>query len=117
MKIKHKESLLVYDCELLFEAKDFEGRIYIVNHTEDLGNGCKYLAVPVKDKTLLEFKAGRIDLRTLLLSEGGEEWYTTKITTDSSEITLERQAARLSECAELPEEGFRPNLAFTVQPG
>ena len=69
MKIKQGETFLSYDCELLFQAQDQQGQTYMVSHTGECHGECEYIAVPVKQKGLSQYKAGRIDLRELMLEE------------------------------------------------
>ena len=70
MNIKHEETLLIYDCELLFQAQDQQGQTYMVSHIAKCHGECEYIAVPVNQKSLSQYKAGRIDLRQLMLAEG-----------------------------------------------
>ena len=55
MKIKHEETLLIYDCELLFQANDQEGQTYIVSHVADCDGECEYIAVPVTRHSLSNY--------------------------------------------------------------
>ena len=89
MNINHEETLLFYDCELLFQARDRQGQTYIVSHTGDSHKECEYMAVPVDQRSLSDFKAGRIDLRGLMLAGSRKEWYSAKATGDSNELVLE----------------------------
>ena len=73
MKVKQVETLVVYDCELLFQAKDQEGQTYMVSHTGSYDAECEYIAVPVDEKSLSHYKAGQMDLRDLMLARGQEE--------------------------------------------
>ena len=113
MKIKHEETLLFYDCELLFQAKDPQGQTYIVSHTGDGHKECEYMAVPVDQKTLSEFKAGRIDLRDLMLAGSPKEWYSAKATGDPDELELKLQRTSLAESPKLPMKGFHPDPKFS----
>ena len=133
MKIFHKESLEIYECELLFEAEDETGRKYIAVHDADFDSGCEYIVVPVLKNRLTEFKAGLTDLRSLMQSceEGG--WYKANIDVHSEDIDLVPQASAIIEGDVLPEQGYyisrsdisttarrfsiesgRPAFAFTV---
>ena len=71
MKIKQGETLLFYECELLSQAQDQQGQTYMVSHIGKCHGECEYIAVPVNQKSLSQYKAGRIDLRELMLT-GGE---------------------------------------------
>ena len=113
MNINHEETLLFYDCELLFQARDRQGQTYIVSHTGDSHKECEYMAVPVDQRSLSDFKAGRIDLRGLMLAGSRKEWYSAKATGDSNELVLELQSTTLAESPELPMKGFHPDPKFS----
>ena len=103
MNIVHKESLEYYDCELLFEAEDDTGRKYLAIHDDDYETGCRYVVVPVNKNSLTRFKAGLIDLRTIMMSHDEQLWYRTDINIDSTTITLTEQTSAISESDVLPE--------------
>ena len=113
MNIKHEETLLIYDCELLFQAQDQQGQTYMVSHIAECHGECEYIAVPVNQKSLSQYKAGRIDLRQLMLAEGPEVWYSARATGNHGELTLKLQEALLSESAELPMKGFHHDHKFS----
>ena len=113
MKIKQGETLLIYDCELLFQAQDRQGQTYMVSHTSKCDAECEYIAVPVNQKSLFQYKAGHIDLRELMLAEGGQVWYSAKATGNPGELALERQETSLSESPELPMQGFHHDHKFS----
>ncbi len=106
MNIIHKESLEYYECELLFEGEDETGRKYIALHDQDLETGCQYIVVPVSKNELTKFKAGRSDLRALMLSSGEDSWYRADILTDSTEITLVQQTSPITDGSILPDQGY-----------
>lgn len=97
MKVAFKESVLYYDCEMLFEAEDETGRRYIAVHDNEHQNGSKYIMVPVTEAGLVEFKAGQIGLRSLLLASPNGEWYTTKMGVDTDGMTLIRQPTSITD--------------------
>ena len=113
MKIKQGETLLLYDCELLFQAQDPQGQSYMVSHTSECHGECEYVAVPVDQRSLSEYRAGRIDLRDLMLTGGQEAWYSAKGTVNPGELVLERQETPLSESPELPMKGFHHDPKFS----
>ena len=113
MKIKQGETLLFYDCELLFEAQDSQGQTYMVSHTVEYNKECEYIAVPVEDRSLSEFKAGHIDLRDLMLAGSRKAWYSAKATGKPGELALERQETQLAESPELPTAGFHHDPRFS----
>lgn len=113
MKITQAETLLLYDCELLFQAEDPEGWTYMVSHTGECHGECEYVAVPVDQGSLSEYRAGRIDLRSLMLAGGREAWYSAKATGNPGELDLERQKTPFSESPALPMKGFHHDPKFS----
>ena len=113
MKITQGETLLLYDCELLFQAQDPQGQTYVVSHAGECHGECEYVAVPVDQWSLSEYRTGRIDLRDLMLTGGGEAWYSAKATGKPGELALERQETPLSESPELPVKGFHHAPKFS----
>ena len=101
MKVAFKESILYYDCELIFEAEDETGRRYIAVHDDDYQTGCEYFMVPATREDLTAFKAGQVGLRSLLLASPAGEWHTTKIAADTDGITLIRQPTPITDQADL----------------
>ena len=106
MNITHQESLLYYDCELLFEAADRSGQRYIAAHDDDCRTACSYVVAPATKKNLAAFKAGKIDLRSLLLSAPKGVWYVATMNVGDDSIALTRQNVPIAEYAELPESGY-----------
>ena len=113
MKIKHGETLLLYDCELLFQAHDLQGQPYMVSHTGECYGECEYVAVPVDQRSLSEYRAGHMDLRDLMLTSEQEAWYSAKVTANPGELTLERRETPLSDSPELPKKGFHHDPKFS----
>ncbi len=113
MKIKQGETLLLYECELLFQAQDQQGQTYMVSHIGKCHGECEYIAVPVNQKSLSEYKAGRIDLRELMLTGEREVWYSARATRNPGELALQRQETSLSESPELPVKGFHHDHKFS----
>ena len=113
MRIQQVETLLVYDCELLFQAQDQMGKAYIVSHAGKCGDECEYIVAPVSEEPLSQYKAGRIDLRQLMLTEGRKTWYFARTTGNSGELALQRQKTSLAESPELPRAGFHHDHRFS----
>ena len=82
MNVDFLESILYYDCELLFEAVDAVGQRYIAVHAGEFPPGCRYgceyAGAPAFQSDLAVFKAGTIGLRSLLLSHPTKQWYTAR---------------------------------------
>ena len=107
MNVTIQESLLYYDCDLLFEAADDSGQRYIAVHDDDCETmGREYIVAPATRKNLASFKAGKLDLRSLLLSAPKGVWYAATLSVESDEITLTRQNAPISDCGVLPDKGY-----------
>lgn len=116
MKIKHAETLLFYDCELLLQAHDPQGQAYMVSHTAECHGECEYVTVPVDQRSLSEYRAGRIDLRDLMLTGGQEGWYSAKATEIPGELALEHQETPLSQSPGLPMKGSHHDPKFSNHP-
>ena len=100
MKVAFKESILYYDCEMLFEAEDENGRRYIAVH-DSCQTECEYIVAPATRENLAAFKAGRIGLRDLLLASPGGEWYTTESGGNAEEIPVSRQPSPITDRTDL----------------
>ena len=107
MNVKYLESILYYDCELLFEAADDAGQYYVAVHDRDCESGCEYIVVPAALENLAAFKAGQIGLRSLLQAAPGGAWYTARLSadadmdTDTGEINLTPQPTQIADSADL----------------
>ena len=108
MNVDFLESILYYDCELLFEAVDAVGQRYIAVHAGECPsgcrNGCEYAVAPASQSDLAAFKAGTIGLRSLLPSHPTKQWYTARLGADGGPIALAKQPTPITEgCANLLE--------------
>lgn len=107
MIVKYLESILYYDCELLFEAADAAGQRYIAVHDRDYESGCEYIVAPTDLENLAAFKAGQIGLRRLLQAVPRGAWYTARLNantdmgTDTGEINLTPQPTQLADASNL----------------
>ena len=119
VKITFQESLLYYDCELIFAAADDAGRQYLAVHHDDYSTGCEYAVVPVNPPELAQLKAGQLDLRRLMLAAPDGKWYTTQIGVDTDAIVLQAQPTPIIMCASLPDAGYyvAVNNPEPAQPG
>ena len=113
MKVTHEEALLVYDCELLVQAKDERGQSYILSHTAEEQDNCEYIAVPVSKQALKEFRKGEMDLKEIMLSGPPREWYIARPEGRSGNLSLHAQNTPLKECPDLPEAGYHPYPEFS----
>ena len=99
--------------QLVFQAQNQQGQTYMVSHGGECHGECEYIAVPVNQKSLSEYKAGRINLRELMLTGGREVWYSARATGNPGELALVRQETSLSESPELPMKGFHHDHKFS----
>ena len=106
MIVTHTETLQFYDCDVLFAAEDSHGRKYIAVHDGEYETGSEYKIAPVEEQALIEFKAGHIDLRSLMMTAPNGEWYKTRIGAETEKIELEKQESLLEITEDMPESGY-----------
>ena len=101
------ETLFYYDGSQVFEARDDIGGCYVgVAVTRPDGRD-GYLVKGVKPGDMNAFRAGAVDLRTVLLEVDNGEWYLADADADvNAPLKLEPQNASLMESGYLPDEGF-----------
>ena len=106
MNLTFQESILFYDCEMLFQATDDNGRLYLAVHEDETPAGCEYIFAPATPETLADFKAGRIGLRQLLLAAPNGEWHTATLGPGAAAITTTRQPRPTADCPDLLEPDY-----------
>lgn len=106
------DTLDYYDGIEIFEARDRIGGNYIGVLIGSEGDHDQFLVAGVIPESLREFRAGQLDLRSLLLEASEDEWYVTWTSGDLREplgLTLGDGPIRTS--GYIPEEGsflYRP---------
>ena len=101
------EVLEYYDGIQIFEAVDSGGDYYVADLIGTESDYDRYSVVGVNAGRLAAFKAGQVDLRTLMLEAPGGEWYIAVADGGVEDpLTLEPQHGPLEETDYLPEEGF-----------
>ena len=101
--VKLTEILEYYDGILLFAACDPIGGNYLCEAIDTVGDHDRYAVVGVSPEGLADFRAGRVDLRTLMLESPGGEWYITVADgTIDDPLVLEPQHEPLTENDHLP---------------
>ena len=110
MNIRPTETFLVNDCDLIFAAEDDEGKRYIALHSDDVPGACEYAVIPASKKSLESFMKGKIDLRSLMVERGEQEWYLTVLNHSTGEGKSRRQPNPISESGYLPKVGYHPHL-------
>ena len=115
--VRYEGTFFYYDGPQVFEARDAIGGHYVaVNVDSDLaptlektlgGASGYYLVVGVAPEQLRQFRAGAIDLRSLLLGSQEDERYTaTAENVVEDALELGRLTTPLLESGFLPDEGF-----------
>ena len=105
--VKLAEILEYYDGILLFTACDPIGGNYLCEAIDTVGNHERYAVVGVRPERMADFRAGRVDLRTLMLESPGGEWYITVADGGMDDpLALEPQHVPLTETGYLPGEGY-----------
>ena len=97
-----------YDGVLVFEAQDLLGGHYIGAAAEPKDGYDRFVVTGVRPERLREFRAGAVDLRTLMLEAPGGEWYIALTNGDPGEsLVLEPQEGNLADTTGLlPLEGY-----------
>lgn len=101
--IHHTHTLFYYDGPQVIEALDAIGGHYVAVLVEDE----TYLVTGAPPARLREFRAGKLDLRSLLLETGREEWFLALASTGlGSPLVLRPQQVSIENSGWLPEAGF-----------
>lgn len=109
MKIVKPTAILdYYDGVLVFEARDLLGGHYIGSAITPKDGYDRFVVTGARPERLREFRAGMLDLRTLLLESPDGEWYITSTKGDPGEIlALNPQVGSISDTTGLlPLEGY-----------
>jgi hypothetical protein len=105
--IRHTATLFYYDGSQVFEARDAIGGHYVAVMVEPQDGLDRYLVAGVEPERLRQFRAGLLDLRSLLVERAVEDWYLAFALTGLSEpLELQIAQGRLGESALLPDAGF-----------
>ena len=101
--VKLTEILEYYDGIQLFAACDPIGGNYLCAAIDTVGDHDRYAVVGVSPEALADFRAARVDLRTLMLEAPDGEWYITIADgTIDDPLVLEPQHKPLTETGYLP---------------
>lgn len=104
--IRCTDTLFYYDGPQILEARDAIGGHYlVVMATADDGRD-RCLAVGVAPERLRQFRAGALELRSLMVEAGREEWYLATATNLDQPLEIEPQQTPLAESHHLPDDGF-----------
>ena len=100
-------ALVYYDGIEVFEAQDSIGGNYVGVVAERQGERDRFLVTGVIPKRLSAFRAGELDLRSLLLDASHEDWYVTWTDGDFSKpLELIPGEGSILDCGYLPEGDF-----------
>lgn len=115
--IRHTNTLFYYNGPQVFEARDAIGSHYVAvmagpephsgTAAPSGGPGERYLVARVAPERLRQFRAGAIDLRSLLVgSDEDERYMATAQNGVENALGIERLTTPLVESGYLPDEGF-----------
>ncbi len=105
--IRHTNILVRYDGVQVFEGRDAIGGHYVGVMIDDDGGSDRYLVAGVAPERLSRFRSGALDLRTLLLEAGYDEWFLADVGDDFRQpLEPIRPEAPERYAGFLPDEGF-----------
>lgn len=105
--IRHTSTLVYYDGVQVFEGRDSIGGHYVGVWVETAADADRYLVAGVAPERLREFRAGALDLRTLLLDARHGGWLLADVADGFERPTTPRPLDNMAECPRfLPDEGF-----------
>ena len=105
--VKVANTLYYYDGPQVIEARDTIGGHYIAVMVSPQGEQDCYLVAGVAPERLRQFRAGTLDLRTLLAESDTDEWYLASAPAGPDHIMpLEAQHRSLVDSGLLPDDGF-----------
>lgn len=105
--IRHTTTLFYYDGPQVFEARDAIGGHYVAVMVHPKGGLDQYLVAGVEPERLRQFRAGTLDLRSLLTGAGAEAWYVaTAVAGLDQPLALVPQTVALASSDLLPDAGF-----------
>jgi hypothetical protein len=107
--IRHSATLFYYDGAQVFEARDTIGGHYVAVMIEPQKGRDHYLVAGVVPERLRQFRAGLIDLRTLLLDRAETEWYLA-----ISEASLDKPLTIIPQAEDLATSSFLPDAGFVL---
>ena len=106
-KIHHTDTLVYYGGAQVFEGRDVTGGCYVGVLTDSIDNTDHYVVTRVSPKWLKRFRAGELDLRTLMVEGSESIWYLTQTCSDFADaLALREQSGPISDTDFLPEDDF-----------
>ena len=107
--IQHTHTLFPYDGPQVFEAQDATGGQYIAIAVEAQDGLNRYVVTGVGPERLRQFRAGLLDLRSLLAEAGTGEWYLTTLA-----VGLDQPLALAPQHTSIEASGFLAGCRFRV---
>ena len=104
--IHYEKTLFEYDGPQIFEARDCIGGRYIAVALKPNNQKSRYLVVGTAPKSLQSFRSGSLDLRSLLLEIGRDEWYLIESENINEDLFMKLQTASLTDSQFLPDPDF-----------
>ena len=105
--ILHTATLLYYDGVQIFEGRDLIGGNYVATLIDDVNGADVYAVVGVSPESLRRFRAGAIDLKSLMLETPDEQWHIAQPEGgEDVPIRLQPQTSPLAESDFLPDDGL-----------
>ena len=104
--IRCTDTLFYYDGPQILEALDAIGGHYLVVMVNVGDDRDRCLAVGVAPDRIRQFRAGALDLKSLMVEAGSEEWHLATATNLEQPLAIELQQTPLSESGLLPDDGF-----------
>ena len=105
--VRHTTTLFYYDGPQVFEARDAIGGHYVAVMVEPQNGQDRYLVAGVEPERLRQFRAGWVDLRSLLAERAVEDWFLALAPSGLDEpLVLQPAAGSLANSEFLPDPGF-----------
>jgi hypothetical protein len=104
--IKPEQVLLYYDGPEIFEALDEWGAHYVAVKIDSTAEGEEYAVCGVSPRSLDRFRNGEIDLKSLMLEFGKDDWFKSTINSSGDALVLVPQRLALLSSGCLPDDGF-----------
>ena len=106
-KIRHNQTLVYHDGAQVFEGRDLTGGCYIGVLIDSFDSADQYVVAGVSPGRMNSFRAGSLDLKTLLIEGAKDAWYLTQTCDDFTEpLALQEQSGSIADTDFLPEDGF-----------
>ena len=114
--ITHTGTLFYYDGPQVIVARDDGGMVYAGVRIDSDSKGDRFLLKAITEVSLRNFRDGIVDLRSLMLGDGGREWLLGNMSGDCYQVhDLIQRDDRLESTGFLPESGFFMPISDTLR--